>query len=737
MSSSTSKPLTLDEAERRLRARSVEEWSAQYVSLSRLRAVVQSLSPLPASLPPASPPSDAGDDGGPALLVSASPSARGCAEFWDVVEEDLARLDDFADRKARELAARFDLCNPQARDRAEAAGEVPLDEVAGGGRKKKRKNKGGAPPHDGYAKLSAHTGAEREARLEEAREEVLEVWEGAARLGDFVELNAELLRAAVAALDEATGQSNLPSFEERVARRAFAAGDALGDLRRDVSNAYTALYGEHPQAALEARGGGAARGDAAGAGARRGRAAKPRVIAAALAVMGLVLVLPLFPHRPRARRGLAMLLAVMVCWVFEALPFFVTALAIPLLTVLLRVLADEDGRELGAKDAAHAVLGHMFGDTAMLVLGGFSISAAFSKYHFELMLARHLQRRLGHRPRLFLLAFMLLGWFLSAWISNVAAPVLLTTVLLPVMHDFPRRSRYARALLLGLAIACNIGGMLSVISSPQNAISVGLLNAVPGVSVSFLDWVLVSVPYTLACVLSAWAYVCVALRPDDVPRIPEIVYRGEPLRREHHAVLAVSFLTVALWCSLSFSEPAFGSMGVLAAVPLVAFFGSGILTKEDLKGFSWNLILLIGGGGVLGEAVRSSELLHMLADAVKGFLQGQSLWVATLIVCLIVLLVTTGVSHTVASLVLIPVVIEIGQAIGRVEVVAVAAALMCSGSMSLPMTSFPNMSALLTLDQFGRPYLRVADFARHGTPNSVICLVWLMTLGFVLLTAVF
>lgn len=50
---------------------------------------------------------------------------------------------------------------------------------------------------------------------------------------------------------------------------------------------------------------------------------------------------------------------------------------------------------------------------------GFSISSAFSKFGFELILISAIQRRLGHRPWLFLLAFMTLAWTLSMFISNV------------------------------------------------------------------------------------------------------------------------------------------------------------------------------------------------------------------------------------------------------------------------------------------------------------------------------
>lgn len=62
------------------------------------------------------------------------------------------------------------------------------------------------------------------------------------------------------------------------------------------------------------------------------------------------------------------------------------------------------------------------------------------------------------------------GLFLSMCISNVTAPILLLSVVLPILHELPSSSAYARALLFGLAFSCNLGGMLTPISSPQNAV---------------------------------------------------------------------------------------------------------------------------------------------------------------------------------------------------------------------------------------------------------------------------
>lgn len=57
-----------------------------------------------------------------------------------------------------------------------------------------------------------------------------------------------------------------------------------------------------------------------------------------------------------------------------------------------------------------------------------------------------------------------------------------------------------------------------------------------------------------------------------------------------------------------------GEMGVLAIIPLVAFFGFGVLSKDDFNGFLWNVVMLAMGGLALGEAVQSSGLLATISN---------------------------------------------------------------------------------------------------------------------------
>ena len=271
---------------------------------------------------------------------------------------------------------------------------------------------------------------------------------------------------------------------------------------------------------------------------------------------------------PSASRCMSLLLLVVGLWVTEALPYFATALMIPALVVFLGVLKDtqDPSKTMSTEAAAQFVLNHIFNHTTMLLLGGYTISGAFSSCRLELRVAAFMQQWLGSAPQLFILAIMLLGLFLSMWISNHTAPILLTTIVLPIVRDLPSDSRFSKALLVALAFGCNFGGMMTPISSLQNVLAVSYLEQ-SGIDVSFGKWVLAAVPFCVLCVLVAWVIIIGLMQPNDVTVIPVIVHEREPLTRKNLVVIATSLITILLFATSLFTKSFFGKF-----LPIFSFF---------------------------------------------------------------------------------------------------------------------------------------------------------------------
>jgi phosphate transporter len=71
----------------------------------------------------------------------------------------------------------------------------------------------------------------------------------------------------------------------------------------------------------------------------------------------------------------------------------------------------------------------MWTPVIMLLLGGFTIAAALSKYNIAKMMATFTLSKAGTKPRNVLLTCMGVAMFASMWISNVAAPVLCFSII--------------------------------------------------------------------------------------------------------------------------------------------------------------------------------------------------------------------------------------------------------------------------------------------------------------------
>lgn len=84
---------------------------------------------------------------------------------------------------------------------------------------------------------------------------------------------------------------------------------------------------------------------------------------------------------------------------------------------------------LETKPAANYIFSAMWTPVIMLLLGGFTIAAALSKYNIAKVMATFVLSKAGTRPRNVLLINMFVSMFASMWISNVASPVLCFSII--------------------------------------------------------------------------------------------------------------------------------------------------------------------------------------------------------------------------------------------------------------------------------------------------------------------
>ncbi|CAK4700216.1 unnamed protein product [Aphanomyces euteiches] len=502
-------------------------------------------------------------------------------------------------------------------------------------------------------------------------------------LKQFVNLNHTGFRKIVKKFDKTTGENALDGFMKQLNREDFYSSN-------DIDNLIERLFAITSKDKLEA--GNMERRIKRQQGNQDSLFRKVKIAPFSIStvVFILLLVIPIPGEIDVQQRCLAMLVYITSLWVTEALPYFATSMLVPVLVVFLRILNDKRNPEvlLDAKSAAKEVTSLLVNHTTILIMGGV------------------VQLRIHEK------------------------------VLLPIIRDFPQHSAYVKTLLIGLAFACNLGGMMTPIASLQNTLAQSYMEKA-GIFVSFGQWMLIAVPFCTFSTILCWMFLLWAFDPSDVKYIPQIVYdQKQRVNQVHIAVVVLTMTTIVMWALFTFIAPTVGDMSIISLMLMVSLFGTGILSQFDFNSFSWHILFLIGGGNVLGEAVTRSGLLETLSHSLIKALPSGSVWQSTLFLCLLVLGLTTFISHTVASLILLPIIVQLSVEIGQPQIPVMSCALAISAAMGLPFASFPNINSLLVLDDHGEPYLQVNDFLKVGLVFSIFTVGLIVSIGYWLILVV-
>ncbi|KAF8849966.1 SPX-domain-containing protein [Acephala macrosclerotiorum] len=451
-----------------------------------------------------------------------------------------------------------------------------------------------------------------------------------------------------------------------------------------------------------------------------------------IAIFFVLVFVPIM-EEPEQQNCLAMLVFVSLLWATEVIPLFVTSLMVPFLCVLLRVVrSDSPGHaRLQAPEATKYIFAAMWTPVIMLLLGGFTVAAALSKYDIARRIATWVLSKAGTRPRTVLVTNMFVAAFASMWISNVAAPVLCFSLIQPMLRNLPSDSNMSKALILGIALASNIGGMLSPIASPQNLVAIENMDREPG----WVQWFFIALPVGIISILLIWVLLLVTFQPSRGTNIVPIRPVKDKFTGVQWFISIVTIATILLWCVTQQDQvkAVMGDMGVVAIIPMILFFGTGILTKEDFNNFLWTIIILAAGGLSLGKAVSSSGLLETIAAKITAETDGLSFYSVLVVFATLILVVATFISHTVAALIILPLVHSVGAKMEqpRPDLLVMIGGLMCSAAMGLPTSGFPNMTAIMMEDsQTGQRYLQVKHFISRGIPSSIITLLVVISVGY-------
>ena len=464
----------------------------------------------------------------------------------------------------------------------------------------------------------------------------------------------------------------------------------------------------------------------------------------ALAVYAALPAEPELPQAARATAAVGVLMAVL--WMSEALPLAVTAL-LPI--VLFPVVGVAGIKEATAPFAS---------DVIFLFLGGFMLALAMERWGLHRRIALRIVAFAGTRATRLTLGFMAATAFLSMWVSNTAA----TMVMLPIGRSIVELSfgpagsstrageggashgrEFATGLSLAIAYAASIGSLSTLIGTPPNLLLRGYLSRAFQLELGFGQWMLFGLPLSVVLLGVTWLLLTRVLHPMGSTEIPggRPLIRREleglgPMSRGERTVAAVFAGTALAWilreplagvealvraapwvARLTDAGIAVTAVVLLFAIPVTRRRGEAALDWETARKLPWDVLLLFGGGLSLAAAVQSTGLADSIGEAVAA-LRTLPLPLLVGAVVAVVILLTELTSNTATAATFLPLLGGVAVATGIAPTqLTVPAALAATCAFMLPVATPPNAIV------FGSGYVTLGQMARAGILLNLVAAV--------------
>jgi len=397
-------------------------------------------------------------------------------------------------------------------------------------------------------------------------------------------------------------------------------------------------------------------------------------------------------------------------WVTECVALEVTGL-LPL--IILPVLGVCTFKQAAAP-YADEVIG--------LFLGGMLLGRAVERWNVHRWMGEGVARICGPSPRLLVLGLLAGTAFLSMWISNLAAAVMMLPIarsLTPPPDAPGKRDDTAVAFTLAVAYGASIGGVGTLIGTPPTAQFAAFMSGPLKSPVSFLSWMILGVPVVVLGVLASWF---VLTRIACV--VPQTVLASADRSRDHAALstpgrlaLGVFGLAIFGWITLPILE----QLGVNASVPmldrltdagvsltavlLMFLIPAGrtegrrtraLLTWSEASEIPWGVLVMFGGGLSLAAAIQSSGLDDVIAHYARG-LGALPTPVLIIVITVAATALSEFMSNTALTALLLPIAAAVATRIGiPPPVLMIPAVLGASLAFMMPAGTPPNAVAFAT-----------------------------------------
>lgn len=445
---------------------------------------------------------------------------------------------------------------------------------------------------------------------------------------------------------------------------------------------------------------------------------------------------------PEAKRAAAVVVLMSIWWITEAIPVFATAFLPLALYPLLGILpAGETASNYG----------HNY---VLMMLGGFFLGKAIENQNLHKRIALVIVNMFGISRQRIMMSMMIATAFLSMWIANVTAAVMMFPIAMSIIskeeESITGKSTFGTGLMLAIAYSATLGGLATLIGTPTNLILIGILEKLfpEAPPITFFTWLKIGVPVLIVLLpifclyLIKYFGVQGNLSENDSTIKDELKALGKVTAGERR-VIYVCFLAIFGWVFrddflfgnlvipgwasiLGLGEYVHDSTVAIAAAMLLFILPANKETRLlDWKSASqvpWGVAMIVGGGYAIAAGFESTGLDDWLGHQLV-FISNYPFLIVLILVCGFVMIFTEFNSNTATANILLPVLASMAVAAAINPLLLMIPATVASSlGFMMPAGTGPNTVI------FGSERVTVAEMVKCGLWLDIISLIILVIL---------
>ena len=431
------------------------------------------------------------------------------------------------------------------------------------------------------------------------------------------------------------------------------------------------------------------------------------------------------------QRVIALFVLAALFWILEPIPIYATSVLVIVLELIM--ISDKGWNVLivGSKEVGFGtllnykeIMGTFASPIILLFLGGFFLAMASTKYRLDQNLARVLLKPFGTQPKMIMLGLMGITAVFSMFMSNTATTAMMLSILTPVLAYFGKDDPGKVGFALCIPVAANIGGLGTPIGTPPNALALKYLTGSD--YIGFGQWMSFGVPFVIILLAISWFLLLMFFKPKT--ENIELQIKGRFMTSSKAIIVYITFVVTILMWLFDFVHGM--NSYTVALIPVAVFLSFNIITKEDLKKMSWDVLWLVSGGIALGLALDKSGLAKHVVNTIP--FDTYSPYLIVVLAAVMATVMANFMSNTATANLLLPIITAVGvsvislEPLGGSKMLILVTAMAASLGMCLPISTPPNALAHAT------GVIKTSDMSKIGVIIGIVGLILIFGMIYIL-----